>query len=233
MKHPLRWLLVVSLVCTQVQAAAGGQEKPMTDPSAAPITTQDPNAPVLQTPNPRYQIRVGDTVDISFKLTPEFNQTVMVQPDGYISLRDLPDLHVAGKTVPEVSELLQKHYSKILRDPSITITLKDFEKPYFIANGEVGRPGKYDLIGDTTVLQAIGIAGGINERSKHSQVLLFRRVSDQWMSVKELNMKAMINQADLTEDLRLRPGDMIYIPKNKLSKIKPWIPIPSIGMYPF
>jgi polysaccharide export outer membrane protein len=231
MKQLYRWLLVFTVVYTQGAAAAGGQEKPVTEPSATSVGSQSATAPVLQTPNPRYQIRVGDTVDISFKLTPEFNQTVMVQPDGYISLRDLTDLFISGKTVPEVSELLQKRYSKILHDPSVTVTLKDFEKPYFIANGELGHPGKYELLGDTTVLQAIGIAGGINERSKHSQVLLFRRVSDQWMSVKKLDMKEMLNTANLSEDLRLRPGDMIYVPKNKISKIKPWIPIPSFGVY--
>jgi polysaccharide biosynthesis/export protein len=141
---------------------------------------------------------------------------------------------VAGKTIPEVTELLKRRYARILHEPSITVVLKDFEKPYFIANGELGRPGKYELRGSTTVLEAIGIAGGINERSKHSQVLLFRKVSDQWMEVKELDMKAMINSRDLSEDLQLRPGDMIYVPKNTVSKIKPWIPIPSfgVGMYP-
>jgi polysaccharide biosynthesis/export protein len=231
MKNSIGFLLVLLIVCAQGVATARSQDRQVTEPSATPGTTQGANGPVLQTPNPRYQIRIGDTVDISFKLTPEFNQSVMVQPDGYISLRDLPDLHVAGKTVPEVTELLQKRYSKTLRDPSITVTLKDFEKPYFVANGELLHPGKYDLTGDTTVLQAIGIAGGINEKSKHSQVLLFRRVSDQWVSVKTLDMKEMLNTADLSEDLTLRPGDMIYVPKNKISKIKPWIPLPTFGVY--
>ncbi len=187
--------------------------------------------PVLQTPNPRYQLRAGDTFDIKFRFTPEFDQSVAVQPDGYIVVRELPDLHVAGKTVPEVTQLLQKNYSRILHDPVITLVLKDFEKPYFIANGELNKPGKYELRGDTTVLEAIGIAGGLNERSKHSQVLLFRKLSDQWTEVKQVNIKEILANADMAEDLHLRPGDMIYVPKNALSKIKAFMPTTSIGTY--
>jgi len=209
---------------------ANAQTKPVAEPDAPLTAPQAVSEPVLQAPDPRYQLRVGDTLDISFRLTPEFNQTVTVQPDGFINLRDLPDLHVAGKTAPEVTGVLKTRYSRILHDPEITLTLRDFEKPYFIANGELGRPGKYELVGDTTVLDAIGIAGGFNDKSKHSQVLLFRRVSDEWMSVKKLDMKEMVNSGDLTEDLHLRPGDMIYVPKNAISKIKPFIPIPRIGV---
>jgi polysaccharide biosynthesis/export protein len=207
------------------------QQKPDLPPNAEADITQRANEPVLQTPNPRYQLRTGDVLEISFQLTPEFNQTVTIQPDGFINLRELPDMYVAGKTTPELTKILQKSYSKILHDPAITLILKEFEKPYFIAQGELGKPGKYELRGDTTVLEAIGIAGGFNDRSKHSQVLLFRRISDEWMSVKKLDMKEMLATADLSEDLHLRPGDMIYVPKNALSKVKDFIPRTSIGIY--
>lgn len=220
--------LSVFVVTAAVWAVAAGA--PGTEPVMAGDGAQGVTEPALQPHNPRYLLRIGDTIEITFRITPEYNQTVTIQPDGFVSLRDITDVNVAGKTVPEVAELLTKRYARILHEPSITVTLKDFEKPYFIANGELGRPGKYELRGSTTVLEAIGIAGGINERSKHSQVLLFRKVSDQWMEVKELDMKAMINSRDLSEDLQLRPGDMIYVPKNTLSKVKPWIPIPSFGI---
>ena len=224
------WLLSLSIMLGFGDGAAA-QDRPTGEPSTAAGSAKAGSPPVLVPHNPRYLLRVGDTLEVSFRFTPEFDQTVTVQPDGFISLRDLPDVHVAGKTTPELMEILRKDYSRILRDPVITVVLKEFEKPYFIANGELGRPGKYDLRGDTTVLEAIGIAGGFNERSKHSQVLLFRRISDQWMSVKELDMKEMLANGDLSEDLHLRPGDMIYVPKNTISKIKPFLPVPGIGIY--
>ncbi len=225
----------IVLMLVLATSAAGFQQKPISesgvDPNTIEQATKRANEPVLQTPNPRYLLRVGDIIEINFRFTPEFNQILTIQPDGYISLRELADLHVAGKTTPELAQMLQKKYSGILKDPVIDVVLKEFEKPYFIAQGELGKPGKYELRGDTTVLQAIGIAGGINEKAKHSQVLLFRQISDQWVSVKKLDMKEMLATADLSEDLHLRPGDMIYVPKNTLSKIKDFIPKTSIGVY--
>jgi len=199
--------------------------------NAGAAIAQRSSEPVLQPSHPRYQLRIGDTLEISFRFTPDFNQTAVIQPDGYINLRDLPDMHVAGKTTPELTELIRKAYSHILRDPVVTVTLKDFEKPYFVAGGELGRPGKFELRGETTVLQAIEIAGGFKDSSKHSQVLLFHRLSDQWTEVKKLDIKAMLRSADLREDPGVRPGDLIYVPKNAISKIKPFIPTASVGMY--
>src|SRR5437016_11533344 len=121
--------------------------------------------------------------------------------------------------------------SKILRDPTITVELKEFEKPYFVVGGEVTKPGKYDLRGDTTVLEAITIAGGVSDKSRTSQVLLFRRVSNDWVEVKEVDMRRMLRERDLSEDLHLRPGDMVLVPKSTFSKLARFIPVPSLGMY--
>lgn len=178
---------------------------------------------------PRYKLEAGDVFDISFELSPEFNQSVTIQPDGYITLRGVGDVHVAGQTVPELTETLRTAYSKILHEPLISVTLKDFQKPYFIADGQVGRPGKYELRGDTTLTEAIAMAGGFQDSAKHSQVLLFRRVSDEWTSAQVFNVKNMHNKRDLREDPLLHPGDMVFVPKNRVSKIKPWLPTSSVG----
>ena len=178
---------------------------------------------------PRYKLEFGDQFDVSFELSPEFNQTVTVQPDGYITLRGGGDVHVAGQTVPELTETLRRAYGKILNDPLISVILKDFEKPYFIADGQVGKPGKYELRGDTTLTQAIAIAGGFQDSAKHSQVLLFRHVNSDWVSAKIFNVKEMEKEGNLHEDPYLHPGDMVFVPKNRFSKIKPFLPSSSMG----
>ena len=122
-------------------------------------------------------------------------------------------------------------YSKILNAPVISVVLKDFEKPYFVADGQLGKPGKYDLRGDMTLTQAIAIAGGFTAASKHSQVLLFRRVSDQWMEAKIINVKAMEKSGKLTEDPLLHPGDMLFVPKNSFSKIEHFLPTASMDTF--
>ena len=232
MKFICVWVMGVLMLLVVGAASTGAQDRPDSRPVAAAEDVAGVNEPTLQQHDPRYQLGLGDTLEIKFRFTPEFDQSVIVQPDGFISLRDVPDLRAAGRTVPELTELLKKRYSRILHDPVLTVTLTLFEKPYFIANGELKNPGKYDLRTNTTVLEAVGIAGGFNEKSKHSEVLLFRRVSDQWMPVKVLNVKEMVKSGNLSEDPRLRPGDMIYVPKNTVSKVQPWLSIlfPSWGI---
>ena len=179
----------------------------------------------------RYQIHSADVLELGFPFTPEFNQTVTVQPDGYITLRGVDGIRVEGQTLPEVTTSLRTAYTKVLHDPVINVELKDFEKPYFIVGGEVGRPGKFDLRGETSATEAVAIAGGLKDSAKHSQVLLFHRVPDGWMQVKKLNMKKMLNTADLNEDAYLQPGDFLYVPKNTMSKIERFIPTSSLGLY--
>src|SRR5260370_42474050 len=107
--------------------------------------------------------------------------------------------------------------------------MEDFEKPYFTAGGEFGKPGKYELRGDTTVAEAVAIAGGFTEKAKHSEVLGFRRVPGGWEAAKRLDVKQMMVKGDLGEGVHLRPGELIYAPKNKLSKIQAFIPVPGMG----
>ena len=140
-------------------------------------------------------------------------------------------MNVAGQTVPQLTQTLKQAYAKILNDPLIVVMLKDFEKPYFIADGQVGKPGRYDLRGDVTLAEAIAIAGGFTDAAKHSQVLLFRRVSDEWVEAKVVNIKQMLKNGNLHEDPHLHPGDMLVVPKNTLSKIQRYIPSSSMGAF--
>jgi polysaccharide export outer membrane protein len=230
MKLPVRILLLLlaAAICCSAQAAP-----PVASAArgADPSHAQTPAIPQLQDRYPRYKIGSGDSFDVSFELSPEFNQTVTVQPDGFITLRGVGDVNVAGQNVPELTQTLKTAYGKILNDPQIVIMLKDFEKPYFIADGQVGRPGKYDLRGDVTVTAAVAMAGGFTEAAKHSQVLLFRRVSDEWMEAKIINVKKMLKDGNLHEDMHLHPGDMIVVPKNTYSKIQRYIPSASMGAF--
>ena len=193
--------------------------------------TPSKTGPGLPKRNSRYRINPSDTLELTFKLTPEFNQTVTVQPDGHITLRDIGDLPAAGHTLPELTESIKTAYSKILHDPVISVDPKDFERPYYVVGGQVGKPGKFDWRGDVTLTQAIAIAGGFTDNAKHSQVLFFRRVSDQWTEAKIINVKKMLSSGNLEEDPELHPGDMLFVPKNALSKIKPFLPTSSVGAY--
>jgi polysaccharide biosynthesis/export protein len=200
-------------------------------PAAAQQSSDGAAEPLLQDRYPRYRLRPGDVIVLSFPFTPEFNQTLTIQPDGYINLRGAGDVRLQDKTTPEVVESVRAAYAGILREPVITVELKEFEKPYFIVGGEVGNPGKYDFRGDTTLIQAVAMAGGFNDRAKTSEVLLFRRVSDEWAEVRKIDLNRMLRDKDATEDLHLKPGDMVLVPKSRMAGIARFIPLATLAAY--
>jgi polysaccharide biosynthesis/export protein len=187
--------------------------------------------PPFQERYPRYELRSGDSFDLGFEFSPEFNQSVTVQPDGFISLREIGDVHISGLTLPQLQQLLEAKYGSILKKPKISIAPKDLEKSYFIALGEVARPGKYELRSEIPVTQALAMAGGMTpDRAKHSDVVLFRRQGDAFGTGTVVNVKKMLNKNDLHEDLYVKPGDLLFVPQNAWSKVRPLIPTPGIGM---
>jgi len=234
MKTSFATLIRFSVALLALGAVCMGQEFKNTSATAdaKPAAADSAKStPEFKDRSPRYHIEPGDSFDVSFELSPEFNQTVSVQPDGFVTLRGVGDLKVEGETVPELTQTLRTAYSKILNDPLISIVLKDFEKPYFIADGQVSKPGKYEMHGHVTLTQAIAVAGGFNSTAKHSQVVLFRRVDDQWTEAKLIDVKKMEKNHDLREDPFLHPGDMLFVPKNTMSKIDRFIPNMSMGAY--
>jgi len=227
-------LLVLCGVCAAQAELHSGDSAASSNPNPSPAAPapSSGSGPQFEQRDTRYRIESGDTFDLNFDLSPEFNQTaVAVQPDGFVTLRAVGDVKVQGQTVPELTETVRKAYGQILNNPNISIVLKDFQKPYFIADGQVARPGKYDLRGDVTLTEAIAIAGGFTENSKHSQVLLFRRVNADWMSAQMINVKKMEKSGNLHEDPFLHPGDMLFVPKNAFSKFKNYIPTAGVNAF--
>jgi polysaccharide export outer membrane protein len=180
---------------------------------------------------PLYRLRKSDVIEIKFNFASEFDQTVSVRPDGFITLRGLDELFVEGVTVAELRSLVRQAYAATLHDPEVTVALKDFEKPYFVATGAVGRPGKYELRGDATVTEGVAMAGGFTEQSKHSEVVLFRRISEEQTEARILNIKQMLRSRNLAEDFHLRAGDLLYVPQNRISKIRRYLPTSSVSTY--
>jgi polysaccharide export outer membrane protein len=208
----------------------------------ATATRQQPQAPQSAQPDPssdwtmwssgRYRLTPGDVLQVNFPYVPEFDQTVTVQPDGYVALRGIRDVYARGRTVEEFKQELAQGYSILLRQQEVNVVLREFEHPYFVAAGEVARPGKYELRGATTVTQALAVAGGpAPKTANRSQIIVFRRFSDELLEVKEIKVDKMLSSRDLSEDIVLRPGDTLYVPQNRISKIMPFIPVPSFGLY--
>lgn len=181
--------------------------------------------------HPLYRLSKSDSVDVNFTFSPDFNQTVTVQPDGFVALKGAGTLWVEGFTVPQMQLAVSNVYRSFLHDPEVTISLKDFDKPYFLASGEVGRPGKYELRGDLTVGEAVAIAGGFTQQARHSQVVVFRRISPDVAESHVIDLKRMLDSRDVREDMHLLPGDFIFVPQSRISKIRKFVPTNSMSWY--
>jgi polysaccharide export outer membrane protein len=181
--------------------------------------------------HPLYRLTKSDVVDVSFTFSPDFNQSLTVQPDGYIALKGAGTLFAEGLTAPELQQAITFRYRGILHEPEITVTLKSFDKPYFLASGEVARPGKYELRGDLTVNEAVAMAGGFTQQARHSQVVLFRRISAEVAESHVIDVKKMLASRDLREDWHLRPGDFVFVPQSRISKIRKYVPASSMSWY--
>src|ERR1041384_900420 len=173
------------------------------------VRAQDVRPPRLTTvTQDRYRLQPDDVMEVQYRYSPEFNQTVTVQPDGYVSLEIGGDLKVAGFTIEETRQAILRQASQRLQDPVATIVLKEFQRPYFVVAGEVATPGKIEMRERVTAIQAIMLAGGMKETAKSSQVVVFRKINSDVAEVKVLNLKSIRRTSDLENDLTLQAGDI-------------------------
>lgn len=226
----LNTVLILLLLCggvamLQAQRVQQPLVSALVTPSAPTSASGDTGSshPEFQQRYPRYEIQREDVLALSFPLSPELNQTVTVQPDGFINLQSAGALRVQGMTIPQMIDALKKAYAGVLHDPIINVDLKDFQKPFFTASGQVGRPGKYDLRSDITVAEALAIAGGMTPAAK-TQIFLFHRTLNNWYEVEKINMKEILKGKKVSEDATLRPGDMIYVPEKFIDNFKKYVP---------
>jgi polysaccharide export outer membrane protein len=215
MKHRIYFALAICLLAVPLSVAAQVQTPPR-------LTTVTEN---------RYRLQPGDVLEVQFRYSPEFNQTVTVQPDGYITLEIGGDLKVAGFTIEQTRNAILRQARTRLQDPVATIMLKEFQRPYFVVAGEVSQPGKIEMRERVTAIQAIMLAGGMKETAKSSQVVVFRQINSDMAEVKLLNLKSIRRTSDLENDLTLQAGDMVFVPRDKISKIERFMKLASVAAF--
>ncbi len=220
---------VLTLLCAAVPLS--GQQIAETN-AAATVRTADNTSSGSQLQlvqrNPRYIIQRQDVLVLAFPLTPELNQTVTVQPDGFINLQNGGSLHVQGTTVPDVIEAVKTAYAGTLHDPIVNVDLKDFQKPLFTVSGQVGKPGQYELRSETTVAEGIAVAGGLAPSAK-TQVFLFHKTPNGTFHVEKFDLKDILNGKKLDEDVTLKPGDMIVVPDSFITSFRKYVPYSVTG----
>ncbi|MGO4514343.1 polysaccharide biosynthesis/export family protein [Terriglobus sp. 2YAB30_2] len=177
--------------------------------NAPSVPKADPRAtPAVATP--QYTIGSGDVLNIQVWKEKDLSQTVVVRPDGKISLPLLGEVYVAGKEPSQLEDLIQTRLQSMVVQPRVTVTVTEIHSRMVYITGEIARPGAYPLNTPITVLQLIAQAGGLNQFASKKKIHVVRAggpASGIWM-----NYKSLIQGSDTNHNLQLNPGDTVVIP---------------------
>lgn len=171
-----------------------------------------------------YRLTKYDVLDIQLVGFSSFASTdttkdsglnnVMVGPDGYVQLPYAGSVKLAGLTLDEAREVLSERLRRYLRFPDMSVIVKEYGVRKVYVMGEVKTPGIHELAADTlNAYAAISSAGGITKRGRSTQVQVLRVVGDT-MYYKRLNLKSYIKKHDLTQNVVLQDGDIVYVSRS-------------------
>lgn len=170
-----------------------------------------------------YRIRVGDQISVKMFYNPELNHELVVRPDGKISLQLLHDVDAAGLTPSELTQVLEQGFSEHLEQPEVAVVVNSFAGYKVYVGGEVGQPGVRELVGPTTALQAVMMAGGFKVSAKTNEIAIIRRDDNHKPLIFTLNASTFMNGTDLSQDVILMPYDTVLVPRSNITNVNLWI----------
>lgn len=180
--------------------------------------------PQVQTiPLEEYKIQVGDTLDIKLFYNPELSDSVMVRPDGRISLQLARNVPVAGLTPSELEQTLSKKYENVVGTPEITVIVRSFSAQKIYVDGQVEKPGMLSLVGPMTILQAIASAGGLKDSAAPGDVIVIRRGENGKPVTLTIDVASIRDGKDTSQDILLKSFDIVYVPKSAIGNVNTWV----------
>jgi polysaccharide export outer membrane protein len=174
-------------------------------------------------PGQEYRIQAGDQLDIKFYYNPELNELVTVRPDGRISLQLVHEIMAAGLTPAELTGVLREKYAVEVKQPEITVIVRSFGGQQIYVGGEVNKPGVFNFIGSMTVLQSISLATGVKDTARTKEMVIVRRGADNKPLMIPINLKKLIDGTDMSQDIFLKPFDIVLVPKSNIAEVNVWI----------
>jgi polysaccharide export outer membrane protein len=157
-----------------------------------------------------YKIGPKDLLEITVFGLAELNQTVRVAEDGSISMSLIGRVEVSGLTAQELEKklasILDRQYTKEAR---VTVFIREYQKVSII--GAVGRPGMYELIGPTSLLQAIAQAGGLTAQAM-DELFVYRRGPDGKQTRIVIKLDDLLISGNQDLNIELQPKDVITVP---------------------
>ena len=178
-----------------------------------------------------YKIGAKDVLQITVFELPDLNQTVRVSEDGSVSLSLLGKVDVAGLTAQELEKklvsILDQKYTK---NAHVTVFIKEFQKVAVL--GAVGKPGMYELVGPTTLLQIIAQAGGLTAQAM-SELFVYREGKDGQKSKITIRLDDLMVHGNQEFNIALQPKDQIIIPIDQMQNVFVYGEVKTPGVVQF
>lgn len=171
---------------------------------------------------PEYRLGIGDVLEVKFFYHPEFNETITVGPDGRVSLQRIGFLYVVDMPPSKLQVLIKKKYAEIVKDPEVTVFLREFAALKVYVLGQVQNPGGFAWQKNLTVVRAIAEVGGFTRAAKYSDILLLR-LENRHLVVRKINLKEMLKGRTRQRDFRLKPNDVIHVPMRTIANVKEYV----------
>lgn len=157
-----------------------------------------------------------DVVEVTVWRNQDLSRTVVVRPDGMISLPLIGDVQASGLAAAQVSEKISKRLSEFKENPSVSVSVKEINSYYVYVVGEVTRPGKYPLKSYATVLQGISLAGGFTQYASKNSMAVMRSVKEGTGNERQLRIPVRYDDLVMGKgevgNFRLLSGDTIVVP---------------------
>ena len=185
--------------------------------SGLPSSSEMPPASELE-PEP-YEIGMGDTVQVHVWRNPELSQSIVVRPDGFISMPLMGDVKAEGKEPEALAAEISDSLEEYVRTPEVTVMVtspqsKEFRNRIRIT-GQVAQPQSVAFQPGMTVLDLVLMSGGVTDFAADSRAVLHRKISGEYESY-ILDLDAILSDGDMQTNYTLQPGDVISVPRKQL-----------------
>ena len=157
-----------------------------------------------------YRIGAQDLLTISVLSVPELNKDVRVKSNGQVTLPLIGVIMAGGRTIPELEgDLARKYSDGYLQRPQVSVFVKEFTSQRVTLEGAISKPGIYPINGSMTLIQAIAVAGGLDDKiADMSGIVLIRQVNGQRMAA-AYDLRQL--RKGVLEDPMIYGGDIITV----------------------
>ena len=166
-----------------------------------------------------YTVGATDILEITVMRHPEVSGQFVINNEGNIQYEFLGDLNVVGLTKDQVKKTLAEKLSEFIIDPEITVKIVGYNSKIIYVVGEVGRPGKILMQGDTMTAHEALIEAGLPLLSANTKAgRVITPSSTGAPIIRKVNVDKLLYRGDLRENLVMQPGDTLYVPPTFLAK---------------